>query len=434
MMIEKIEDALSFIHGLYATGEKSGLANMRALLSRLGDPQARLRMVHVAGTNGKGSTCATLEAILRAAGYRTGLYTSPYLQAYNERIRLSGMPIGAAALTDLVRRTAPVVEQLACEGVHVTEFEYGTALALCAFAQARVDIAVIEVGLGGRLDPTNVITPLLCAITAIGMDHMQYLGDTLEAIAGEKAGILKPGVPVVVSHMEESARRVIAATAERGGAPALFLDGKEVVCLLESAHGQRIRFALGDFCLNGAEFALPGAHQLDNAACALSCVLKLRTLGFDLSEAALREGLACVRWPGRLEWIGNVLLDGAHNPQGVGVLCAYLRRHLDPAHTVLLTGMLADKDVSGMCALLRDRARAVVTAPPPVPRAMPPQELADCFAKAGARKVTACTDAETALKSARSLAGPDDVIVCAGSLYLIGTLRTLLCGEEKHGL
>lgn len=434
MMIEKIDEALSFIHGLYATGAKSGLANMRALLSRLGDPQARLRMVHVAGTNGKGSTCAMLEAILRAAGYRTGLYTSPYLQVYHERIRLNGLPIEDAALTDLVRKTAPVVEQLAREGVNVTEFEYGTALALCAFAQARVDVAVIEVGLGGRLDPTNVITPLLCAITAIGMDHMQYLGDTIEAIAGEKAGIVKPGVPVVVSHMEESARRVIAAAAERAGAPALFLDGKEAICLSEGAHGQRIRFALGDFLLSDAELALPGAHQLDNAACALACALKLREIGFTISDAALRTGLSRVRWPGRLEWIGNVLLDGAHNPQGVGVLRAYLRRHLDPAHTLLLTGMLADKDVSGMCAQLATCARAVVTAPPPVPRAMAPQELAERFSRAGAHEVTACADAKSALESARRLTGPDDVIVCAGSLYLIGTLRTLLCGEEKHGL
>ena len=306
--MKTVQEAVAYIHSLYATGEKHGLDNMRALLSRLGDPQTGLAMAHVAGTNGKGSTCATLEAILRAAGLRTGLYTSPYLQRYNERIRIDGEPIGDEALTALVRDTAPAVEALAAQNIRVAEFEYGTALALCAFARAQVDVAVIEVGLGGRLDPTNVIRPLVCAVTAVGMDHMQLLGDTIEQIAAEKAGIVKPGVPVVIARMDERAQRVIERAAGAANAPALTLNGSEAVCLSAGARKQRVRFRIGDFLLDDAQLALPGAHQLDNAACALACALRLRER-FDIPDGALREGLACVRWPGRLEWMGNVLLD-----------------------------------------------------------------------------------------------------------------------------
>ena len=430
--MKTVQEAVAYIHSLYATGEKHGLDNMRALLARLGDPQTGLAMAHVAGTNGKGSTCATLEAILRAAGLRTGLYTSPYLQRYNERIRIDGEPIGDEALTALVRDTAPAVEALAAQNIRVTEFEYGTALALCAFARAQVDVAVIEVGLGGRLDPTNVIRPLVCAVTAVGMDHMQLLGDTIEQIAAEKAGIVKPGVPVVIARMDERAQRVIERAAGAANAPALTLNGSEAVCLSAGARKQRVRFRIGDFLLDDAQLALPGAHQLDNAACALACALRLRER-FDIPDGALREGLACVRWPGRLEWMGNVLLDGAHNPQGVGALCAYLQKYLDPARTVLLTGMLADKDVTGMCAQLADRARQVVTVAPPVPRAMDAQELAERLRQAGAARVTPCEDVREALELARSLAAQGDAVVCAGSLYLIGALRTLL-EEREHGV
>lgn len=433
-MINSIEEAIDFIHGLHATGTKSGLTNMRALMARLSNPQENLRMLHIAGTNGKGSTCAMLEAILRAAGYRTGLYTSPYLEVYNERIRLSGAPLSDATLTALVRETAPAVEALSKEGVFVTEFEYGTALAFLAFARAEVEVAVIEVGLGGRLDPTNVIVPMLCAVTAIGMDHMQYLGDTLEAIAREKAGIVKPGVPVVVSHMEASAQHEIERIAAITGAPATLLDGSEAVCLEERRADQTVSFSLNGWMLERAVLGLTGAHQLDNAACALACIAQLRAMGYALSDEAVREGLARVAWPGRLEWIGRALLDGAHNPQGVQVLAAYLQKHVDPARAVLLSGMLADKDVDGMCRRLASCARMVVTAPPPVPRAMHQAELAKRFINAGARDTRACEDALQALRTAQSLMGEGDVLICAGSLYLIGALRTLLREGEEHGL
>ena len=208
------QEAIEKIHSVYPTGCKNGLENMRALMAKLGNPQDALTMVHVAGPNGKGSCCAMIERVLRAAGYRTGLYTSPYIEVYNERIRLNGEPIAGDKLAALVESVWPAVEECEKEGVHVTEFELGTALAFCCFAREKVDVAVIEVGLGGRLDPTNIIRPAVSVITEVGMDHMQILGDTLEQIALEKAGIMKPGVPVVLGRQEKAARGVLLAAAK----------------------------------------------------------------------------------------------------------------------------------------------------------------------------------------------------------------------------
>ena len=211
-MTEK--EAIEKIHSVYPTGCKNGLENMRALMGRLGNPQEKLTMVHVAGTNGKGSCCAMIERMLRAAGYKTGLYTSPYIEVYNERIRINGEPIAGDKLAALVESVWPAVEACEKDGVQITEFELGTALAFCCFAKEKVNVAVIEVGLGGRLDPTNIITPAVSVITEVGMDHMQFLGDTIEQIALEKAGIMKPGVPVVLGRQEKAARGVLLAAAK----------------------------------------------------------------------------------------------------------------------------------------------------------------------------------------------------------------------------
>lgn len=218
-MTEK--EAIERIHSVYPTGCKNGLENMRALMGRLGNPQEKLTMVHVAGTNGKGSCCAMIERMLRAAGYKTGLYTSPYIEVYNERIRINGEPIAGDKLAALVESVWPAVEACEKDGVQITEFELGTALAFCCFAKEKVNVAVIEVGLGGRLDPTNIITPAVSVITEVGMDHMQLLGDTIEQIALEKAGIMKHGVPVVLGRQEKAARGVLLAAAKGKELPIL---------------------------------------------------------------------------------------------------------------------------------------------------------------------------------------------------------------------
>ena len=225
-MTEK--EAIEKIHSVYPTGCKNGLENMRALMGRLGNPQEKLTMVHVAGTNGKGSCCAMIERMLRAAGYKTGLYTSPYIEVYNERIRINGEPIAGDKLAALVESVWPAVEACEKDGVQITEFELGTALAFCCFAKEKVNVAVIEVGLGGRLDPTNIITPAVSVITEVGMDHMQLLGDTIEQIALEKAGIMKPGVPVVLGRQEKAARGVLLAAAKGKELPILSLTAENV--------------------------------------------------------------------------------------------------------------------------------------------------------------------------------------------------------------
>ncbi len=420
-----VQEAIAKIHSVYPNGRKNGLNNMRALAEKLHDPQNALAMVHVAGTNGKGSCCAMIESILRAAGLRTGLYTSPYIEVYNERIRLCGVPISDELLVALVERVEPEVLSCAREGIHVTEFELGTALAFCAFAEERTDIAVIETGLGGRLDPTNIISPKVCAITQIGMDHMAYLGDTIEAIAGEKAGIIKRGVPVSIAPQEARARGVLIGAAERMGAPLIELRAEHIT---ETRDFIRFDVSMGDERLTGLRVALRGRHQADNACAALGAILSLRTMGWDIPERAVREGLSRVRWPGRLERLGQVLLDGAHNDPGVQALCDYADRWLVPEQTVLLTGMMADKETRKMAAKLAPRVCRVVCAAPNVPRAMSARELAETFKALGAA-AEAAQSVEDGLNRARALAGADGTVLAAGSLYLIGEVRALLRRE-----
>ena len=269
-MTEK--EAIEKIHSVYPTGCKNGLENMRALMGRLGNPQEKLTMVHVAGTNGKGSCCAMIERVLRAAGYKTGLYTSPYIEVYNERIRINGEPIAGDKLAALVESVWPAVEACEKDGVQITEFELGTALAFCCFAKEKVNVAVIEVGLGGRLDPTNIITPAVSVITEVGMDHMQFLGDTIEQIALEKAGIMKPGVPVVLGRQEKAARGVLLAAAKGKELPILSLTAENV-----REERTRITFdvAFGGERLKALTVSLCGRHQADNACAALGALLAL---------------------------------------------------------------------------------------------------------------------------------------------------------------
>lgn len=415
MTAQQVIDA---IHGSYATGSKHGLQNTQALLDRL-CPALAVPVIHVAGTNGKGSICAMLESVLRHAGYRTGLYTSPFLQAYPERIRLNGVPIDDARL---VRYGSALLR--AAEGLQPTPFELGTALALSAFEGERVDVAVVEVGLGGRLDPTNVVRPTACAIAAIGLDHMHVLGDTLEQIAGEKAGIIKPGVPVVCHPAVPGVARVFAERAADVGAPLrqltrdLLLDGR---C---TAHGTTATYQLENRWAD-MPIALPGEHQLTNAMTVLALVEELRRRGFRLTEEAVRRGLAETVWPARLEWHGNILIDGAHNAQGVQALRTFVRAHLAGKRRVLLTGVLAEKLQPKMLAALVDLADTAVTVTPDSPRALAAADYAAQLRQAGMNASPASSLA-AGLDRARQLAGEDGVIIAAGSLYFAGSLRTLL--------
>jgi len=404
------ESAIAYIHGAYGQGAKDGLNNMRLLLERLGNPQDRFPSIHVAGTNGKGSVCAFLHAALTCSGYRTGLYTSPFLQRYNERMRVGGVPIADDALARLMERVAAEVDALRQTGVRPTEFEIGTALAFLYFAKEQVDIAVVEVGLGGRLDPTNVITPLVSVIASIGLDHMRVLGHTPEAIAREKAGIAKRDVPLVLSaQASEGVREVILAKCKAEGAP-LYLAKPAV----------------------GLALGLAGAHQAYNAGTAWEALSQLRRKGWNVPDANIREGFRRVRWPGRLEWVDvcpPLLLDGAHNPQGVQMLAEFLQG-LPRARTVLLCGIMADKDWQAMARILAAVSDEAVTVAPDNKRALPAAALAYALGGHGVSARAADTLAG-AYQAARSLAGPQGRIVAAGSLYLVGELRTLAVGPDS---
>ena len=419
---EHVEQAIAWIDGLRYESEKNGLENMRALLKRMGAPQNTLKMVHVAGTNGKGSTCAMLERMLRECGYKTGLYTSPYLMRYAERIRVNGAPIGDEAFTAIASRVANEAEALVDEGVRPTWFELGTAIAFEYFRRERVDIAVIEVGLGGRLDPTNVITPILSLIGPIDLEHTKQLGDTLEKIAFEKAGIIKPGVPCVVQKQQKpSVTEVFARAAAERGAPYRSLEGETIADLSIDGRGARFTFAG-----HRARIALAGAHQVDNACLALSGLDSLRAVGYNLPEDAAMRGLSRAVWPGRLEWIDDqTLIDGAHNAHGARALAEYVHNYLRGRRVVGLVGMMRDKDVDSCAGIFASFMDAAVTTQVSYGRALACGELAQTLQAHGLR-AEAQRDEGEALKRARALAGQDGIVLICGSLYLAGDMRLRL--------
>lgn len=418
-----------YLEGLGRFGSRLGLERMAYLLEGLGHPERRLRVIHVAGTNGKGSVSAMLTSVLRAAGYRTGLYTSPHLQYYGERIRLDGAAIPPARLDSLVATVKEVADAAAARGLEPpTEFEAGTALMYLYFAEERADLVVQETGLGGRLDATNLVErPLVSVITPVDFDHMDRLGATLADIAREKAGIIKPGAPVVMGPQHPEAAAVIAAVSESAGAPLIrTAEDVQVEPLAVSAEGSRFDYHGLGVSWRRLSLGLPGRHQLANAACALAAIEILRRLDLAVPEQAVREGLARVRWPGRLELVQGspaVVLDGAHNPAGLRALRAALDELFRCRRTTLVFGMLADKDVTGAAAALAGFGGEVVATRPDSPRALDPGELASILKRHGITVFAVEPDPVRAVRLALERAGPDDLVVVAGSLYLVGGVR-----------
>ena len=405
------ETALTYIENTIGTGVKSGLQNMIRLLERLGNPHLAFPTLHVAGTNGKGSVCAFLQAALRCAGYKTGLYSSPYLQKYNERIRINGILLPNDVLGVLMEEIIPVVDGMREEGIYPTVFEIGTALAFQYFAHEQVDIAVIEAGLGGRLDSTNVVSPLVCGITSIGLDHVKKLGDNKASIAAEKAGIAKPGVPLVLcSQVTEDIKQIVQACCEETGAP----------------------FFLSDAPYEGA-IGLLGKHQHHNASVAISMLQRLRETGFVISDEVIFEGIARTRWPGRLEWLDGkerILLDGAHNPQAAQALLHYFIS-LPRLYTVLLFGIIQDKDWQSVIHTLSKIANIVVTVSPDAQRGLDPSEAANAFNSHGVACMP-CQTVQEGLQAAKRIAElHNGRIIVSGSLYLVGQVRTLMGNGES---
>ena len=408
--------SLDYLYSLQRFGIKLGLENTARLLERLGNPQHHLRIVHVAGTNGKGSTAAALTSILRQGGLRVGLYTSPHLHSFTERIQVDGLPISEPTVADLIEEIRPVAEELG-----TTFFEFATALALLCFQRNGVEWVVLEVGMGGRLDATNVVTPELSLLTPISLDHAAHLGDSLAAVAGEKAGIIKSQIPVVSARQSSAAKAVIRDTALALSAP-LYCAGEDFSWQFTDA-GFSYRGL--DLVLDGLTPGLAGSHQQDNLSLALAAAELLKRQGLSLSTDAMRRGVSEVRWPGRLEWMDDrILLDGAHNPAGATVLAAYLaENNLRRMHWI--AGLKADKDYQQILNPLLPYTEYLYACKPPVDEAVPPSVLAD-YARAGGVSAQMFETPEQALDAALDASGVDSVILVAGSLFLVAAIREQL--------
>lgn len=418
-----LTEALQYIHSVSWMGTVPGLSRERALLRRIGDPQDALRFVHIAGTNGKGSTAAMLAAMLMAAGYRTGLYTSPYIVRFNERMQVDGRQIPDETLCALTEYIRPHADAMAD---HPSEFELVTAIGFEYFRREKCDIVVCEVGMGGDWDATNVIANTECAvITNIGLDHTRFLGDTVEQIARTKAGIVKPGRPCVLYRQQPSVEAVIEAKCAELRAPLRKADFDALRPIAASLAGQR--FDWGGL----ADLSLPllGEHQLKNAATALTAVRVLRERGWDIPDAAVREGLAKTRWPGRFEVLREAPLfiaDGGHNPQCLSALEDALKTYLPGRRLVFLCGCMADKDYREMFRRILPYAAEFVTVTPANPRALPAEALRDCLVGEFGAKAVAAPGVEAGVRAAIERAGANGAVCACGSLYMIGDVMAAL--------
>lgn len=463
-------DPIAYINTPRWQASRLGLERIRELLDRLGRPQDRLKFVHVAGTNGKGSICTYLASILQAAGYRTGMFTSPYIERFEERIRVDGGMIGSDDLRDVTLAVREHAEAMAEEtGDHPTEFELMTAVALEHFARSGCDIVVLEVGLGGRLDSTNVIdAPEACVISRIGLDHTALLGNTLAAIAEEKAGIIKEGSPVVSWPQDPEAMAVVEHVAAEHGCELRVpdfarldegtLNWEGVSSAVPCRDNADFERAAASTEANGSLSASPvvrrfsykgfddlrtlliSSYQPQNSAVALEAVEALRERGWGISDDAVRAGVAAARWPGRFEIVEGgaspdgfaIMIDGGHNPQGAQALAESLSEVFPGRKPVFVIGVLEDKDYPEMLEAVLPLGSSFVCVAPDSPRALPAHKLARAIRWTGQDLLgcSACVnpivarDFEDAIRRARELAGPDGMICAFGSLYSVAAIKS----------
>ena len=414
------EEALSYIHSRRPNAPKPGLERIKQLLGLIGDPQKKLKFVHVAGTNGKGSTCAMLASILQAAGYRTGLYTSPFIHRFNERFQIDGQCIADEVLAEITEKVKAAADTME---LSPAEFEVVTAIGMEYFAAEGVDIVVLEVGLGGRFDATNAIDGPECAvICSIGFDHTEFLGDTLEQIAMEKAGIIKPGCCAVLHPLQEDGVvSTIAAICRERGASLRIAEDDEIELRYDDLKGQ-------EFCYcddTPLKIKLLGDHQCRNAATALECIEVLRMRGWEISPEAVKEGLLKTRWPGRFELLGKkpyFIADGGHNSQCAESIRGNMEYYFPEEKRVFLLGLLADKDVDGFIDIIAPCADAFVCTAPNSPRALSAQELGKKLKKYK-KPVFIAPSIPEAVKMAKGAAGAEGAVCACGSLYLMGDVR-----------
>ena len=413
-----VQEALAYISGVEFFGSKPGLERIGELLEKLGNHQQGLKFVHIAGTNGKGSCAAMTASVLKAAGYKTGLYTSPYLYRFNERMQINGKQIDDDVLAELVTRVKPVAEAMAD---HPTEFELMTAVALLWYAQENCDVVVLEVGLGGRFDATNIIAAPECAVIMnIGLDHTAVLGDTVEQIAFEKAGIIKKGCPVVLFQQSESVTNVVRERCAEEGSILVIPDFSQIHSEFDSLYGQ-------SFTYKGEAYALPllGSHQLKNAATVLEVVNVLREKGWKLEQTDVEHGLYAVSWPGRFELLSDeplFVVDGGHNPQCAQTVAENLLHYFPDKRRIMLLGILKDKDYAGLTDILDPVADEYICITPDSARALPAAELADHLKRYN-KSVAVCDSIRDGVSLALDRSDEDSVVCAVGSLYSVGEIR-----------
>ena len=417
-----VDQCIAYIHSKYRKGSIPGLHRIGELMGKLGDPQKELKFIHIAGTNGKGSTAAMTASILNEAGYRAGLFTSPYIYRFHERIQLCGQQIGDDDLEQIVNEIQPIADAMADPP---TEFEVVCAVAFVYYKRKQADIVVLECGMGGLLDATNIIPcPEAAVVTNIGLDHTDALGDTLELIAGAKAGIFKEGGSAVIYRGAPSVEEVFEAVCRQKQGrlyKADFAGLKLHSCSLE---GQV--FDCGE--RKGIELPLLGEHQMYNAAVVLATVDALRERGWSITEEHIRLGMKHVTWPGRFDIVGRdplFIIDGGHNPQCIEALVKNIRDYLPGRRIIALTGVLADKDYAEMFRPVMELVERFVCITPDSPRRLEAQELAGYLRAAGA-EAEGCPVMEQGIRRALELAGAEGVVLCFGSLYSIGGVREAL--------
>ncbi len=425
-------EAVKKINSLLTFGIKPGLERISELLRRTGSPEKNLSFVHAAGTNGKGSTCALVSSVLSAAGYKTGLFISPYVLEFRERFMINGRMIPEKTLAGIVEKLFPITEDMRAEGKIITEFEFVFAIAVHWYSMEKCDVVVLETGLGGRFDATNVIsTPLVNIITSVSLDHTKILGDTYAQIAAEKCGILKPGgICVAYAKQQPEAMKVIKQKAAEKNNRLIIADADNAEIVFSDISGTE--FIYKDMKLR---IRLIGDHQVRNAVTALEAVFALKDRGLKISDAAIAEGFAKTGFPARLELLSEkplILLDGAHNPDGAAALSEAVGKYLDGKRKIGIVGMLADKDVGSALSCIAPLFDMIFTTEPSNPRKMSSSELRDVIMPY-CSNVAGCSSNTEAYKKALSELDDRSALVIFGSLYLASDMRKIVLEDLKNG-
>ena len=435
VLVMNYQEAMAYLDDIATVGSSYGLDTMRELMRRLGNIQDEMHFIHIAGTNGKGSVLAYTASVMQKSGYMTGVFSSPALDTFRERIQVNGEYITKEALARHTTTLKSVCDEMCAHGFnHPTYFELSLALAFLYYAEKKCQIVILEVGLGGRLDATNIITPLVSVIVSISLDHTQLLGDTLADIAAEKGGIIKPEVPIVIAPQKEEAYLTLKNIATGRKSPFIAVNRAHIGKISADINGQHFSYQSTGGTFDDIFITLLGDHQLENAACAIEALECVRKCGFEITDENIITGLAQTRWAGRLERIAtnpDFILDGAHNPDAALRLADALKKYYPNTRKIFILSILADKDYREILRLTLPLADTVFVTTTDNPRALSTADLADNARKYNPN-IISCTDLAQAVTKAQEIAQKDDLIVAFGSLTHLGEIRHLVNGLPKE--